>query len=164
MGGRQPDAYQRDEPHSGAPDVGIIGPVAAGCLGALTGDQTAVESLRATLERSRNVLLEQLRSLPEARVTKPDGTFYCLVDFSHWEADSMRLAQYLIEEARVVTIPGVAFGLDGTYGSVFAAQSRRSSRVSRASQKRWPHIPPASTLAEQQADVQTREREAGIRL
>ncbi|MCK4343255.1 MAG: pyridoxal phosphate-dependent aminotransferase [Phycisphaerae bacterium] len=82
-------------------------------IGALTGDQSSVEDLRTTLENNRDILMDQLSGIEGVKVTKPDGTFYSLVDFRHYEEDSLKLAQYLIEEARVVTIPGVAFGLDG---------------------------------------------------
>jgi len=82
-------------------------------IGALSGPQDGVEGLRATLENNRNVLLERLRGIPNVKVTKPDGTFYCFVDFSYYEADSAKLARFLLEQARVVTIPGIAFGLDG---------------------------------------------------
>jgi aspartate aminotransferase len=82
-------------------------------IGALAGSQDSVEVLRTTLENNRNVLLDQLQGIPGIRVIKPDGTFYSFVDFRHYEPDSLKLAQYLLEEARVVTIPGVAFGLDG---------------------------------------------------
>ena len=82
-------------------------------IGALTGEQSSVDSLRTTLENNRDVLIERLRAIEGVQVAKPGGTFYCLADFRHYEADSAKLAQYLLEEALVVTIPGVAFGLDG---------------------------------------------------
>lgn len=82
-------------------------------LGALSGDQSSVEELRTTLESNRNVLVDRLGGIEGVKVTKPDGTFYCLPDFRHYERDSAKLSQYLLEEALVVTIPGIAFGLDG---------------------------------------------------
>lgn len=82
-------------------------------VGALRGDQRSVDELRATLESNREVLLECLRTIEHVRVTKPDGTFYSFVDFSRYDQDSTRLAQYLLEQALVVTVPGIEFGLDG---------------------------------------------------
>lgn len=82
-------------------------------LGALRGDQSSVDELRETLAHNRDVLLECLQSVERARVTSPDGTFYCLVDFRAYDEDSNRLAQFLLEKALVVTIPGDAFGLEG---------------------------------------------------
>ncbi|MBL1218805.1 MAG: pyridoxal phosphate-dependent aminotransferase [Planctomycetes bacterium] len=89
----------------------IVGQVAA--VGALNGDQSSVDQLRADLEQNRNVLLEQLAGIPGISVTKPDGTFYCFVDFSTHDADSTRLAEWLIEKVQVVTVPGLDFGLEG---------------------------------------------------
>ncbi len=85
----------------------------AAALGALTGDQSSVEALRATLETNRDLLLDKLSGISGARVTKPGGTFYGFVDFREYESDSLKLAEYLLEAARVVAVPGVAFGLDG---------------------------------------------------
>lgn len=82
-------------------------------VGALTGIQSSVESLRLTLENARNVMLERLRAIPGVHVEKPDGTFYCFPDFSAYEKDSGKLAGLLLEKVRVVTVPGKEFGLDG---------------------------------------------------
>jgi aspartate aminotransferase len=82
-------------------------------IGALSGVQTSIESLRLTLENQRNVMLERLRTIPGVHVTKPDGTFYCFPDFSAYEKDSQKLAEFLLERVRVVTVPGKEFGMDG---------------------------------------------------
>ncbi len=82
-------------------------------IGALSGVQTSIESLRLTLENQRNVMLERLRTIPGVHVTKPDGTFYCFPDFSAYDKDSQRLAELLLDRVRVVTVPGKEFGMDG---------------------------------------------------
>ena len=82
-------------------------------IGALSGVQTPIESLRLTLENQRNVMLERLRTIPGVHVTKPDGTFYCFPDFSAYEKNSQKLAELLLERVRVVTVPGKEFGMDG---------------------------------------------------
>ena len=82
-------------------------------IGALSGVQTPIESLRLTLENQRNVMLERLRTIPGVHVTKPNGTFYCFPDFSAYEKDSQKLAELLLERVRVVTVPGKEFGMDG---------------------------------------------------
>jgi aspartate aminotransferase len=82
-------------------------------IGALSGVQTPIESLRLTLENQRNVMLERLRTIPGVHVTKPDGTFYCFPDFSAYGKDSQKLAELLLERVRVVTVPGKEFGMDG---------------------------------------------------
>jgi aspartate aminotransferase len=82
-------------------------------IGALSGVQTSVESLRLTLQNQRNVMLERLKTIPGVHVTKPDGTFYCFPDFSAYMKDSQKLAEFLLERVRVVTVPGKEFGMDG---------------------------------------------------
>ncbi len=82
-------------------------------VGALSGVQNSIETLRLTLENNRNVLLERLRTIPGVHVTKPDGTFYCFPDFSAYMKDSHKLADFLLEKVRVVTVPGKDFGMDG---------------------------------------------------
>lgn len=82
-------------------------------VGALNGTQSGVENLRRTLENNRNVMMERLNAFDGARAYKPDGTFYCFVDFSHYEKDSRKLSEFLLEKVRVLTVPGVEFGLEG---------------------------------------------------
>jgi aspartate aminotransferase len=82
-------------------------------IGALSGVQTSIETLRLTLENQRNVMLERLRTIPGIHVTNPDGTFYCFPDFTAYGKDSQKLAELLLERVRVVTVPGKEFGMDG---------------------------------------------------
>jgi len=82
-------------------------------IGALSGVQTSIETLRLTLENQRNVMLERLRTIAGLRVTKPDGTFYCFPDVSAYGKDSQKLAELLLDRVRVVTVPGKEFGMEG---------------------------------------------------
>lgn len=88
---------------------------------ALLGDQQCIEDLRCLLEQNRNVLLAELNKIPHVTVHKPQGTFYCFADFSHYQADSVALAQYLLEKALVAVVPGKAFGMDGHLRISFCA-------------------------------------------
>jgi len=82
-------------------------------IGALSGVQTSIESLRLTLENQRNVMLERLQTIPGVKVARPHGTFYCFPDFRAYQKDSQKLAELLLERVRVVTVPGKEFGMDG---------------------------------------------------
>jgi aspartate aminotransferase len=75
--------------------------------------QSSVESLRMTLENNRNVMVDRLRTMDGVKVQKPDGTFYCFADFSAYQKNSTKLANFLLDKVRVVTVPGIEFGLDG---------------------------------------------------
>lgn len=82
-------------------------------VGAIYGLQSQVESLRMTLENNRNVMMEQLDAFDGVNVTKPDGTFYCFADFNHYDKDSTKLAETLLEKVWVATVPGKDFGMEG---------------------------------------------------
>jgi aspartate aminotransferase len=84
-----------------------------GAIGAIEGDQLNVETLRLTLEKNRNILVGLLNSLEGVKVTVPDGTFYCFANFNFYDKDSNRLSELLIDRAKVLTVPGTGFGLDG---------------------------------------------------
>ena len=81
--------------------------------GALNGVQSHVHRLRQTLEDNRNALIEQLRSFDGVRLEVPGGTFYSFPDFSRYGRSSLKLAEYLLDTVRVVTVPGSEFGMEG---------------------------------------------------
>ncbi len=82
-------------------------------VAALTNDQSCVENLRSALEIKRDALVSGLRKINGVKVFKSEGTFYCFADFSVYSKNSAELAEYLIDTAQVITVPGIAFGLDG---------------------------------------------------
>lgn len=82
-------------------------------VGALNGVQSSVDNLRRTLENNRDVMMERLNAFEGIRAYKPDGTFYCFVDFSHYMKDSRKLSEFLLDKVRVLTVPGIEFGMDG---------------------------------------------------
>ena len=85
----------------------------AAAEGAMTGLQSATESLRMTLENNRNVMMQELSSFTGVKVTKPNGTYYCLPDFRAYSNKSVELSQLLLKKALVVTVPGKEFGMEG---------------------------------------------------
>jgi aspartate aminotransferase len=85
----------------------------AAAEGALTGLQSIVESLRLMIENNRNVMMQELRSFSGIKVTKPEGTFYCLPDFRAYRNSSVELSNFLLKKALVVTVPGREFGMEG---------------------------------------------------
>jgi aspartate aminotransferase len=86
--------------------------------GAMTGPQDGVESLRQCMEHNRDVIVGELAHVPGTTVVKPSGTFYCLPDFTGalrpgLAANSHELSMFLLAKARVITVPGKDFGLEG---------------------------------------------------
>ena len=85
----------------------------AAAVAAINGDQSSVASLRAALEKNRNIMVSALNSLQKVKFAVPDGTFYCFVDFSAYEKSSQKLSEHLIDKVQVLTVPGAEFGVDG---------------------------------------------------
>ena len=90
-------------------------------VAALVGPQEFVQQMRLEFERRRTCLAERLGALPEVRTVLPEGAFYIFPNFSAYYQkkfggktikDSLELADYLLEEAQIAVVPGVAFGED----------------------------------------------------
>jgi aspartate/methionine/tyrosine aminotransferase len=58
------------------------------------------------------------------RTVRPGGTFYCLPDFRAYRRDSVELADFLLETARVVTVPGKEFGMEGHLRISYAGSAK----------------------------------------
>jgi len=58
-------------------------------------------------------MIDLLNSFEGVKVTRPEGTFYCLADFSAYEKDSNKLSNFLIDKVQVLTVPGAEFGMEG---------------------------------------------------
>ncbi len=99
-------------------------------LAALTGPQDCVSEMCVAFKRRAELLYEKLSQIPGLKLPKPRGTFYAFVDFSAYYGrrtpagqeikDSLSMGDYLLEEARVATVPGVAFGEDRALRISFA--------------------------------------------
>ncbi|MEZ4908917.1 MAG: aminotransferase class I/II-fold pyridoxal phosphate-dependent enzyme, partial [Saprospiraceae bacterium] len=82
-------------------------------IGAINGIQSGIKSLTSTLENNKKVLMQHLHSFDGVHIIEPKGTFYTFADFSTYEKDSKKLSNYLLEKVRVLTVPGVEFGMEG---------------------------------------------------
>lgn len=89
---------------------------------ALTGPQDCVEEMCAVFRRRRDLIMELAKEIPGWRLFEPEGAFYIFPDVSHYIGlrhgdrvieSSADLVMYLLEEAKVATVDGAAFGLPG---------------------------------------------------
>jgi aminotransferase len=80
---------------------------------ALTGPQTAVDDMVANYRRRRDILIDGLNSIPGFKCNKSPGSFYAFANIKEFRKTSMEFAEELIRGARVVTVPGSAFGKMG---------------------------------------------------
>jgi aspartate/methionine/tyrosine aminotransferase len=88
----------------------------AAAIGALCAGRAYCDRHVATLTSVRARVLERLSAIADlCEVPTAAGAFYCLLRI-HTTLDSMSLAERLIREHRVATVPGTTFGLtDGCY-------------------------------------------------
>ena len=68
------------------------------------------EELRQTFERRRSILLDGLSKIDGIRCNRPNGAFYVFADISSFGLSSVEFCNRLLDEQKVVCIPGSAFG------------------------------------------------------
>ena len=85
-------------------------------LAALEGGFDDVETMRKAFERRRDLAMDIVGAWPDVVCPKPGGAFYIFPDvhrhYNERFADSSALCSYLLDEAGVALVPGVAFGDD----------------------------------------------------
>jgi aspartate aminotransferase len=86
-----------------------------GALAALDAEDEVRERI-AEYEQRRNLLVAGLSSLPGVVCPSPPGTFYTFPEvsgcFARGREGSAELAEFLLTEAGVAVVPGIAFGAD----------------------------------------------------
>lgn len=92
--------------------------------GALNGLQSTVEALRLQIQNNRDVVLQEMKTFHGARLIPPDGTFYALPDIRAFSNNSVEVSRFLLKKARVVTVPGKEFGMEGHIRLSFAGSTR----------------------------------------
>jgi len=88
---------------------------------ALTGPQDAVAAMAVEFEKRRTYIVERLNAMPGVTCFSSTGAFYVFPNFcgiygksfnGKIIGNSTEFAAYLLEEAKVAIVPGVAFGAD----------------------------------------------------
>jgi len=82
-------------------------------LAAIQGSQDCVKEMFSAYSERRNVLTKGLNEIKELSCHAPEGTFYAFVNIKETGMTSEELSTYLLEECKVVTVPGTAFGAQG---------------------------------------------------
>ncbi len=88
-------------------------PAQIAALASLTGPQDVFQAMRTELEKRRNLICARLTGMDRFSHVRPKGAFYVMAKADLPVADSRELAIRLIREARVITLPGGAFGPGG---------------------------------------------------
>lgn len=113
----------------------------AAAVEALNGDQTAVAKMVAEYRERHDAVVAMLKQIPGFECREGDGTFYLLprvtgaIESLGLESD-LKLADLLIEQAGVATVPGTPFGAPGYLRLSFASSmdelSEALERINRA--------------------------------
>jgi aspartate aminotransferase len=85
-----------------------------GAIAALESPQDCVETMRLAFAERRKAIIERCRSIPGLSCGEPEGAFYLYIDIQPLGLPSLDFCTQLLEEKYVATIPGVAFGAEGT--------------------------------------------------
>jgi len=91
-------------------------------VAALNGPQESIETMREAFKKRRDFIVEDLMTIQGIRCPMPKGSFYCFPDVSAFFGrkrpggeeirGSLDLADYLLEDAKIACVPGIAFGDD----------------------------------------------------
>ncbi len=101
-----------------------------GAIAALTGPTDSLDTMRSAFAKRRLAIMNMVNNIDGLSCVEPQGAFYLLVDISQVGSqigsqissqtgnqigmDSVAFCQQLLAEKHVATIPGVAFGAEGT--------------------------------------------------
>jgi aspartate/methionine/tyrosine aminotransferase len=80
---------------------------------ALVGSQAGAETMRAEFRRRRDHIVRGLNQIPGVTCLTPRGAFYVFPNIRGTGKTSQELADLLLYEAGVATLPGTAFGSAG---------------------------------------------------
>jgi aspartate/methionine/tyrosine aminotransferase len=80
---------------------------------ALNGPQDGAHAMKAEFRRRRDVIVKGLNQIPGVSCLTPQGAFYVFPNITKIGKTSQELADLLLNEAGVATLPGTAFGPAG---------------------------------------------------
>ena len=107
-----------------------IGQVAG--IEALSGSQECVEQMKDAFKRRRDLIVQLLNELPNVYCAIPGGAFYVFPNFEKYLGkkgngkllkDTFDISEYILESAKVVTVPGDGFGAPGHIRFSYATDS-----------------------------------------
>lgn len=97
-----------------------------------------VEKMRLEYERRKNYLVKTLNEIDGISCNDPKGAFYILMNIKSLGMSSMEVSDYLLEHAKIATVPGSAFGSEGegyvriSYATAFDQLVEACERIKKA--------------------------------
>ncbi|MDO4554473.1 MAG: pyridoxal phosphate-dependent aminotransferase [Lachnospiraceae bacterium] len=84
-----------------------------GAIEALEGTQEPLHQMIEVYQRRRDLLIDGLNSIDKISCIKPSGAFYVFTNIMETGLSSWEFAERLLDEEKVVVVPGVGFGSAG---------------------------------------------------
>jgi len=105
---------------------------------ALKGDQSCTLDMKKAFKQRREAAFDLLKKIPGFQINKPDGAFYFFPDVSNLFGKSCNgssinnptdLSLFLLEEAKVATVTGEAFGAPNCLRLSYATSEERMAEA-----------------------------------
>lgn len=113
-------------------------PAQKAALEALSGPQDCVREMVEEYSRRRDLIVRGLNEIDGFHCTPPRGTFYAFPNVSELGLPSARIADELLEQAKLAAIPGSAFGEAGEgHLRLSFATSQRNIQEALERMKNW---------------------------
>jgi len=110
-------------------------------LAALMGDQGFVKDMIREFDRRRHLVYKRLNEIEGFKCQLPKGAFYSFPNIKAFGMTSEKFAEFIVKEARVLTVPGSAFGTGGegyvriSYAAKYEELEEALNRIERAVKK-----------------------------
>ena len=85
-----------------------------GAIAALSGPTDSLDIMLSAFSQRRKAIMKMVDDIGGLSYVEPKGAFYLLIDISQLGIGSVEFCQQLLNEKYVATIPGAAFGAEGT--------------------------------------------------
>ncbi len=100
-----------------------------GTLAALEESQDCVEKMRIEFAKRRDMMVQGIEVIKNMSCIRPEGAFYLFCDISKLGMGSVEVANRLLDEAKVATIPGEPFGADDFIRLSFATGEEKIKKA-----------------------------------
>jgi aspartate/methionine/tyrosine aminotransferase len=110
-------------------------------LAALNGSESFLTEMVREFDRRRHLVYERLNEIEGFNCTLPKGAFYVFPNIKRVGMPSEKIAEFLIQKAHVVTVPGSAFGCYGenylriSYAAAYEQLEEALDRIGRSIKK-----------------------------
>jgi aminotransferase len=82
-------------------------------LSALNGPQDFIKNMVVEFDRRRKLVYTRLKEIEGFQCSLPKGAFYAFPNIEDFGTTSEKFAEYMVNRAKVITVPGSAFGKHG---------------------------------------------------